>query len=264
MSSLPPNNREDLSGRHLLWLRESPAIRQAAERCRNLGAMATIAPVSEIADPPDFAPLDRALFHLDQYDWLMITSKEGVARLLSRLATLRRRLPPSIKIAAIGDKTADALREHRIPVSVVPSHLNQEGLIQALKEIPGWQGTRVLLPLADRARSQLAKFLEAQGALVDRVVLYQSRVVSLPDSVLQKITLGNFDAIFYTAPSSAEFLFQQLSQDQQRIVQETWAISIGPTTSTMLKKLGFGQIAETSSPSIADMVDKAILVLGPC
>ena len=264
MSSLPPISTGDLSGRHLLWLRDSGPIRRAAERCRKLGAMATIAPVSEIADPSDFAPLDRALAHLDHYDWLMITSQEGVARLLSRLATIRRGLPPRIKIAAIGGKTADALREHGIPVNVVPRQLNQEGLIQALEAIHGWQGTHVLLPLAERARSQLAEFLEAQGALVDRVVLYRSRVVSLPDSVLQKFASGNFDAIFYTAPSSAEFLFHQLDRRQQRIVQETWAISIGPTTSAMLKKLGIGQIAETSIPSIFDMVDQAILALGPC
>lgn len=264
MSSLPPVSTGALGGRHLLWLRDSAPILRAAERCRNLGAMATIAPVSEIVDPPDLASLDRALSHLDDYDWLMITSQEGVARFFSRLATVAQKLPSSIKIAAVGDKTADALREHQVAVGVVPRQLNQEGLIQALQAIPGWQGSRVLLPLADRARSQLAKFLEAQGALVDRVVLYQSREVALSELVLQKISSSDFDAIFYTAPSSAEFLFKQLDGDQQRIIQDTWAISIGSTTSAMLKKLGIRRIAEASMPSISDLVDKAIQVLGPC
>ena len=87
----------------------------------------------EIREPADFGPLDRALAQLraGEWDWLVFTSANGVHALLRRLEALGRDLRDlgGVKLAAIGPKTAEALREYRLRADVVPeATYSSEGL----------------------------------------------------------------------------------------------------------------------------------------
>src|SRR6476646_925016 len=54
-------------------------------RLRGLGAAPLLCPAIAIAPPADFAPLDTAIERLTQYDWLIVTSVNGVRALLGRM-----------------------------------------------------------------------------------------------------------------------------------------------------------------------------------
>ena len=57
---------------------------------RGLGARVIEIPFIEIRKPQSFAPMDEALKSLKNYDWLILTSANGVEAMWNRLRRLRR------------------------------------------------------------------------------------------------------------------------------------------------------------------------------
>ena len=106
--------------------------------------------IEQIGGPP-VRPAD--------YDWLLLTSRNGVEALFARL---EGRLP---RVAVVGRGTAEALREHGVEPDVVARTSTQEGLAV---ELPGRPG-RVLFAGAEDAREVLVRELGA-----DFVPLYRT------------------------------------------------------------------------------------------
>ena len=61
-----------------------PSDDPLAARLRELGAEVLVQPAIRISPPPDWRPVDDALSHLSDYDWLVFSSANGVRALLER------------------------------------------------------------------------------------------------------------------------------------------------------------------------------------
>src|ERR1700688_1707788 len=112
---------------------------------RALGADVVEIPFIEIRQPRSYKPLDAALKNLHQYDWLILTSVNGVEALWQRLNKLRltKRPVKHLKITAIGPATKKAIEKYGVKVNVVPEEYVAESVVEALRnEVPG---KRVLL-----------------------------------------------------------------------------------------------------------------------
>ncbi len=92
---------------------------------RKLGAEVLEIPFIEIRKPRSFRPLDHTLKNLASYDWLILTSVNGVEALWDRLSKLRltKKSLKHLKIAAIGPATKKAIESRGIRVDVVPQEL---------------------------------------------------------------------------------------------------------------------------------------------
>src|SRR5205085_7194428 len=129
-----------------------------------------------------YARLDEAIDHLYGYDWLILTSANAIDFLLRRLAARRVRTEEldQIKVCAIGQASADKLRDAHIHVDVVPTHAKAEGVFAALSEFVGGdeqlRGLNILLPRAAVGRDYLPRALEEAGARVDVVTAYRTVV----------------------------------------------------------------------------------------
>src|SRR5882672_3761488 len=78
---------------------------------RAKGAQVLEIPFIEIRPPRTYKPLDTALKNLDQYDWLILTSVNGVAALWARFKQLGfgKKHFQHLKLAAIGPATRQAI-----------------------------------------------------------------------------------------------------------------------------------------------------------
>ena len=78
---------------------------------RELGADVLIQPAIEITDPDDWSTVDPTLRRLQEFDYLVFSSANGVQQLLTRLLDLGydTRVLGRLKLAAMGPGTADAL-----------------------------------------------------------------------------------------------------------------------------------------------------------
>ena len=129
---------------------------------RKCGADVIEIPFIEIRKPKSFKPLDGALRNLDSYDWLILTSVNGVEAMWERMKRIRKG-PGSVqrlRIAAIGPATKKAIEQRGAKVDVVPKEYVAESVVRSLKKKV--KGKRVLLVRAKVARDVIPRRI-AQG-----------------------------------------------------------------------------------------------------
>lgn len=185
---------------------------EAIHRCRALGAQPVLMPTIEIRPPTDWSGVDAAIDRLDDYAWLIFTSANGVRSFLSRLwmRGLDGRRLADVRIAAIGDATAETLADFNLHADLVPDSFRAEALADALR--PLVSGQRLLWVRASRGRDVLPRELGAAGASVDEVVVYQNLdVTALPADALRMIETGELDWIGLSSPSIARNLARLLT-----------------------------------------------------
>src|SRR5580765_8791152 len=111
-----------LSGVRVLVGRARHQASALSSGLRGLGAEVLEIPFIEIRKPRSYKAFDEALKNLTEYDWLILTSVNGVDALWERLRKLHLGGKPMrhLKIAAIGPATRQAIEQHGVKVDVVP------------------------------------------------------------------------------------------------------------------------------------------------
>jgi uroporphyrinogen III methyltransferase/synthase len=177
----------------------------AARRAYELGALPVLLPTIEIAPPEDWTAVDNVLGRLDQFDWIIWTSSNGVRGLLGRLWELggdTRRLNHA-QLACIGTSTAAELEKYSLRADVVPPEYRAESLAAELSSKVS--GKRVLWARASRGRDVLPQELTNAGASLEQVVVYHNRdVPTLPAHELRQIERGELDWIALSSMSDPE------------------------------------------------------------
>jgi uroporphyrinogen III methyltransferase/synthase len=243
-----------LFGQRVLVTRPRCQARALVERLEEMGALVSIQPAIRIGPPSDWGKVDAALERIDQYDWLVFSSSNGVQYLLDRLEQKHgdlRRLG-GLRLAAIGPGTAEELARYRLRADFVPDEYRAEALAEKLAGEPA--ATRFLLARASRGREVLAETLAAAGHRVEQVVVYSSADVEQAEAdVLEAIESGRLDWITVTSSSIARSLVRLFGQRLRR----TKLASISPVTSAVLQELGYPPTVE-AAPYTMEGVAEAI------
>ncbi len=165
-----------LSGVRILVGRARHQAGSLSHELRKLGADVLEIPFIEIRKPRSFKPLDLALKNVGNYDWLILTSVNGVEALWERLAKLRltKRNLKHLRVVAIGPATKKAIEQRGIEVDVVPKEYVAESVVRSLQRRV--KGKRVLLVRAKVARDVIPRELRQAGAHVDVVEAYETIV----------------------------------------------------------------------------------------
>jgi uroporphyrinogen-III synthase len=211
---------------------------------RQLGATVVEIPFIEIRKPRSFRPLDTALTNLAGYDWLILTSINGVEAMWERMK--KRRLSNSVlshlHIAAIGPATRKAIEQRGSAVDVVPKQYVAESVVRSLKNRV--KGKRVLLVRAKLARDVIPEELRQAGARVDVVEAYETVVPQGSRRRLQaalKRVGGRPHVVTFTSSSTVRNFVELLGgkRARDRALAGIRMASIGPVTSATLRELGF-------------------------
>ncbi|QJW92904.1 uroporphyrinogen-III C-methyltransferase [Frigoriglobus tundricola] len=241
-----------LFGRRVLVTRPAHQAAGMVRKLEHLGAVVARMPVVEIRDPADTAPMDLALAQIPAgaWDWLVFTSANGVHALLRRLDTIGRDLRDlgRVKLAAIGPKTADALREYRLRADLVPATtFSSEGLLEALR--PHVKGTRVLLARANRGRELLRDALAAL-ATVEQVTVYDQVDTIDPDAaVLDALRRGEIRYVTLPSSNIARGVLGGFDETIRGRVErgEIQLVAISPETGNAVRELGLPVAAEATT-----------------
>ncbi len=253
MTSLP------LAGRRVLVTRALHQAGKLSDGLRALGAEPVEVPVLEIRPPASFDLLDAALRKLDGYDWLILTSANAVRALAERAAALGIVLvqPASLKVAAIGEGTAEAAHRAGLHITFVPVTYVAESLIQGLLERDRFRtaGQKILLARAAVARDVIPDALREAGAEVQVVDAYRNALPEAAPEQLRAALAGGIDAATFTSSSSVTHL-----AEAARLAGVAWpftavpAVSIGPITSQTLRDLGWEPAFEASPSDIPGLI----------
>jgi uroporphyrinogen-III synthase len=223
---------------------------------RKLGATVIEIPFIEIRKPRSFKPLDSALANLATYDWLILTSVNGVEAMWERLAKLHltKAAFKHLRIAAIGPATKKAIERTGMKVDVVPKEYVAESVVRSLRRRV--QGKRVLLVRAKVARDVIPRELRKAGAHVDVVEAYET-VAPKPSRTRLRALLRNPrrrpHVVTFTSSSTVRN-FVALLGSSKRSIQDVRLASIGPVTSSTLRELGLRADIEAKEFTIPGLV----------
>jgi uroporphyrinogen-III synthase len=248
---------------------------------RKLGATVIEIPFIEIRKPRSFRPLDAALRHLKDYDWLILTSVNGVKALWERMGRLRLEAQAlqNLGVAAIGPATKKAMERGGIRVDVVPEEYIAESVVRSLRRRV--QGKRVLLVRAKVARDVIPRELRKAGAQVDVVEAYETVVPESSRTRLRALLLHPArrpHLVTFTSSSTArnfvELLADRRIQPLTRVssprrrtrdvnlakisLEGVRFASIGPVTSSTLRALGLSVDIEALKFSIPGLVQSIV------
>jgi uroporphyrinogen III methyltransferase / synthase len=250
-----------LFGRRVLVTRPRHQAGTMVQQLVELGAVPFVLPTVEIREPADWSEVDRAIRRLDQYDWLVFTSANGVHALLGRLEKLGLdlRVLGRVRIAAIGPKTAEALSAWHLRADLVPAKFQSEDLAAALlTEIK--PGERVLLARADRGRELLREQLSA-ACRVEQIAVY-AQVDSLEndEEMLNSLRRGEIEFVTLTSSNIAHSLLSRLDATCRRRIEigEIKLVSISPVTSAEIGKLGFAVAAEATQATTESVIEALV------
>jgi uroporphyrinogen-III synthase/uroporphyrinogen III methyltransferase/synthase len=223
-------------------------------RLRELGAKVLDVPAIAVAPPGSWEPLDEALSHLVQFDWIAFASATAVDATLSRIVALGLPPPPvGTRIAAVGKVTAERLKERLRAPDLVPESATGASLAAAMA--PHMRGRRVLVPRAAEGRPELVDGLVEAGADVTAVPCYRTvpasaaAVAPLGEAILD----GAVDAISFASPSAVRSIVAGLGA-RAALLDRCALAAIGPTTAAALQEAG---LRVTVVPTISTAPDLA-------
>ena len=206
-------------------------------------------PVVEIRALEDWSRVDGVLARVKEFDWVVLTSVNGVRAFLGRLLELKGdiRALGSAKLAAIGPATADTLRSYHLEPDLVPSQFRSEDLSGALRERA--RGQRVLIARADRGREILHDELAAVAQVEQIAVYSQVDVAAVDREILSRLDRGEIDYVTLTSSNIARAFHRVLDQGARRSILggRPKLVTISPVTSAAVHELGWPVAAEATT-----------------
>jgi uroporphyrinogen-III synthase len=230
-----------LSGVRVLVGRARHQAGALSGELRKLGATVLEIPFIEIRKPRSFKPLDTALKNLADYDWLILTSVNGVEAMLERMNKhLTKATFKHLRIVAIGPATKKAIEQRGIKVDVVPKEYVAESVVRSLQRRV--KGKHVLLVRARIARDVIPQELRRAGAHVDVVEAYETVV---PESSRTRLNAALKNprrrphVVTFTSSSTVKNFVELLDARGKRTrMNGILTASIGPVTSSTLRDFG--------------------------
>lgn len=247
-----------LFGKRILVTRTREQASELVEKLENLGAACEEFPTIQIVPPDSWEPIDEAITNIQNFDWIIFTSVNGVKNFLRRLGAAGKDLRAlgNCKVGAIGPKTAELLVSVCLKPDFVPSEYRAEGIIQGLLEL-GVKGKRVLIPRAEVAREILPEKLEEAGALVKMVPAYKTiqPEAHAKEDLIQRLKDRELDMITFTSSSTVTNFVDIVGRDNLGLLLDGLDIAcIGPVTSETATRNGISTHVMPEQYTIDEMV----------
>ncbi len=244
--------RKPLFGRRIVVTRPRAQAAGFIDALAAAGADVLPCPTIEIVAPASWAPLDAAVARIEAYDWIVLTSVNGVAMFFARLHAQRRdvRALHRARVAAVGPETAAALAAHGQLVDVVPQEFRAEGVAAAMRAA-GIAGAHILLPRAAGAREILPALLREAGAQVDEVASYRTAAPRTDmREVCDLLAAGAVDLVTFTSSSTVRQFLALLGDGARELLRDVAIGCIGPITADTARAAGLRVAVQPSAYTI--------------
>ena len=241
-------NQTTATSEHLPLTNKAILVTRAVEQSSKFttllekqGAKVREMPALVITAPSSWRALDNAIADLASFDWLILTSANGVKYFWSRLNDVRALA--GVKIAVVGKKTAATLSEHNIQPDFIPPNFVADSLVETFPE--NLSGKKILFPRVETGgRAVLVKELSNQGASVVEVPAYESKCPEKIDgNVWYALQNKQIDIVTFASSKTVRNFYQLLAQELagntnvNDLLQDVAIASIGPQTSKTCDEL---------------------------
>jgi len=232
---------------------------EMSERLTAHGALPIEVPTIAVEPPRSPAQMERAVKGLvdGRFQWVVFTSTNAVRAVWDKFAEfgLDARAFSGVKIACVGEATADRVRAFGISPELVPS--GEQSSLGLLDEFPDYDSifdpvNRVLLPRADIATETLSEGLRDRGWEIEDVTAYRTvRAAPPPADTREMIKTGGFDAVCFTSSSTVRNLVGIAGKPHSRTI----VACIGPKTAETAAEFGLRVDVQPETAAVGPLVD---------
>ncbi|MBW0019688.1 MAG: uroporphyrinogen-III synthase [Mycobacterium sp.] len=232
---------------------------EMSERLTAYGALPIEVPTIAVEPPRSPAQMERAVKGLvdGRFQWVVFTSTNAVRAVWEKFGEfgLDARAFSGVKIACVGESTADRVRAFGISPELVPS--GEQSSLGLLDEFPPYDSifdpvNRVLLPRADIATETLAEGLRERGWEIEDVTAYRTvRAAPPPATTREMIKTGGFDAVCFTSSSTVRNLVGIAGKPHARTI----IACIGPKTAETAAEFGLRVDVQPDTAAVGPLVD---------
>ena len=251
-------SRNSLDGRVFLITRTNEGNIVEKKLLESYGAKVLDFPVIRISLPSSLRKLDDAISTLEQFDWIVFTSSNGVKMFFERLERKRGNLISSLKLnmkprfACVGPSTLRALNKLGLRCSALPNKFLTAELGRMLTRMK-ISGESLLLARAEISNMEIARIIRKAGGKVTEVAVY--RTVS--GNRRRPPDLSEVTDLTLTSPSTVDGLLRSIEPEDinSRGIQ---VHCIGPVTAAHARSLSL-KISTIASTHTIDGLINTIL-----
>jgi uroporphyrinogen III methyltransferase/synthase len=251
--------KKPLLGRKVVVTRNREQAGELAVRLERKGAEVLRLPLLSIVPSTDPEVEEEVFEELGSYDWIVFSSANGVRCFFDLLIEKYEDLRAfgNLRVAAVGEATARAVRAYHLRVDLIPNRATAEDLAEALIATGELEHAKVVVVTGNLGRDVLIDRLNEARAIVDRFPVYRTEKTGLTDhSGARVFREHGADAVLFTSSSAVRSFADQaealkLGPDAKRPL----AGSIGPITSETMRKVGMPVDFVAKKSTLDDLVD---------
>ncbi|MFW9262953.1 uroporphyrinogen III synthase [Nostoc sp. KVJ20] len=243
---LTPSRELPLYGKRILVTAPRNYAYRLSEQIIKKGGLPVFMPTIETCYLSNYTELDAALDHIDEFDWIVFTSRNGIAAFFHRMNDLD--IPISVvqkcHLCALG-KDAESLLSFCGKVDLIPAESSPAGIVAELAKLPQVQDKKVLIPAPEVVGlpepdvvPNLITDLQRLGIEVTCVPTYitQGLNKSIYGIELNLMRQGVIDVIAFSSTAEIESFLTMVNSpsDYERCI----IACFGPYTTANARKLG--------------------------
>jgi len=229
-----------LTGKTILVTRSAGQSSQFRQMLQQEGARVIEMPALEIGPPSSWEELDNAILHLSDFNWLILTSANGVDYFFERLQVRGQdsRALAGVKIAVVGKKTAASLQQRGLQPDFIPPEFVADAMVENFPDKLE-ERKKILFPRVESGgREVLVKELTAKGAKVVEVPAYESRCPEkISPSALDALQRQAVDVITFASSKTVKNFCKLIAAADGVYLDKVCIASIGPQTSQSCRQL---------------------------
>jgi len=243
---LTSSNKLPLYGKRILVTAPRNYAYRLSEQIIKQGGLPVLMPTIETCYLSNYTKLDTALVHIDEFDWIIFTSRNGITAFFHRMNDLD--IPVSVlkncHLSALG-KDAESLLSFCGKVDLIPTESSPAGIVAELAKLPQINDQKMLIPAPEVVGlpepdvvPNLITDLQKLGIEVTRVPTYitQGLDKNIYSIELNLMHQGMIDVIAFSSTAEVESFLTMVNSesDYERCI----IACFGPYTAANAQKLG--------------------------